>query len=465
MKTPLCYLFLTLLLMGGLDKAKAQSSLLDTSFTPGSGASGGFVETLLQQPDGKILICGNFTSFNGASVANVARLNSNGTVDTTFNANPGYWVRHMVLQPDGKIVIGGFFKSVGTQSRSLIARLNSNGSLDTTFDPGTGADGTLGTSITGNPDPFIFQLALQSDGKILITGNFTNYNGTVINGIARINSNGSLDTTFHVGSGLSTWGRSIQVLPNNQILVTGWFDNYNNSSHDRMALINPDGSPDASFHPYFGDRTAVYTAVKLPDGKYIAAGHSLNYSGLFTNEIRRLNIDGTTDESFTGKANEKIQSVKLQSDGKLVIVGEFTLVDGVGRTTIARLNPDGSLDTGFSANIDSWGWTGGLQPDGKILFCGGFSKVDNTSRSGIARLLSATGDAQPLIFNPNKIGNTFSTSVSTLSGKTYTLQYKNSLQEVNWTSLTPSVNGDGTSKTLSDASASVETRLYRIQMK
>jgi uncharacterized delta-60 repeat protein len=464
MTKSLCHLSLVLLLLSGFDKAKAQTSLLDSSFTPGTGASGGFVETVLRQPDGRILICGNFTSFNGASVANVARLNANGTVDTTFNASPGYWVRHMVLQPDGKIVIGGFFKSVGPESRNLIARLNTDGSLDTSFDPGTGGKGTLGVSITGNPDPFIFQLALQPDGKILITGNFTNYNGTDINGIARINANGSLDTTFHVGPGLSTWGRSIQVLPNNQILVTGWFDNYNNSSANRMALINPDGTPDTSFHPVFGDRTAVYTAVKLPDGKYIAAGHSLNYDGLFTNEIRRLNIDGTTDGSFTGAANEKIQSVKRQSDGKLVIAGEFTQVDGVARSSIARLNADGTLDTTFSANVDSWAWTVDLQPDGKILFCGGFSNVDSNSRGGIARLVSGTGEAPPYLAGFKKAGSTFNTSVSTTTGKTYTLQYKNSLLDANWSSL-PSIAGDGTAKTFSDANATTSTRLYRIEMK
>src|SRR5687767_14076553 len=79
-----------------------QSSPLDMSFDPGGNDIGGLVESVLQQPDGKILICGNFTSFQGSSRAYVARLNRDGTLDASFAAHPGYWVRHMSLQPDGK---------------------------------------------------------------------------------------------------------------------------------------------------------------------------------------------------------------------------------------------------------------------------------------------------------------------------------------------------------------------------
>ncbi len=438
--------------------ASGQTNWLDTSFNPGTGAAGGFVETVLPQPDGKILICGNFTNFNGSGKQHIARLNSDGSVDTSFVCKPGYWVRHLILQPDGKIIIGGYFNSINDISRKCIARLNANGSLDTTFDPGTGAFGTLGTAINGIPDPFVFQSVLQGDGKILITGNFTNYNGIPINGIARLNTNGTLDTTFQVGSGLSTWGRSIQVLSNNQILVTGWFDNYKNSGHHRMALINPDGSPDSSFNPFFGDRTAVYDAIKLSDGRYLASGHSLNTNGIFQEEIWRLNANGTRDTSFVGYANEKIQSLCLQADGKILMAGEFSLVDGTPRKSIARLFPDGTLDSSFSAVIDNWAWTVALQADGRILLSGAFATVDGVSRSGVARFLPSS---IPRPFNPRRVGNTFSVSVSTFSGKNYALQYKNFLSDTNWISL-PSVAGDGTVKTLSDSNATNTQRFYRV---
>ena len=374
--------------------SRADTTILDTTFNPGSGANG-LVESVLPVPGGKILICGNFTTINGVSQPYIARLNANGSVDTSFSAHPGYWVRHMALQSDGKIVIGGFFTTVDGQPRNLIARLNANGSLDTSFDPGTGARGTLGVSITGNPDPFVFQLALQTDGKILITGNFTNYNGTAVNGLARLSTAGALDTSFDMGSGLDSWGRSIQVLASGKILVTGWFNNYHNQSHNKMVLINADGSPDTSFNPFFGDMTAVYAAVRLADGKYIVGGHSLNPDGLFHQEMARLNPDGSFDSSFTSYANDKIQSIKVMGDGKILLGGEFTQINGQPKKCIARLNPDGSLDTAFGANIDNYIWTVALPGDGKILVSGGFTQVDGVPRNGVARLLSSNSGTTP----------------------------------------------------------------------
>ncbi|MDB6029458.1 MAG: hypothetical protein JWM68_5681 [Verrucomicrobiales bacterium] len=440
-------------------------SLLDSTFNPGTGAAGGFVESVALQSNGKILVCGNFTSFNGQPKSNIARLNSDGSVDTSFGADVGYWVRHMAVQTDGKIIVGGFFNNAGVYPHHCIARLNTNGTVDTSFDTGTGATGTLGVSITGNPDPFVFQVAIQpSDGKILITGNFTNFNGTRVSGLARLNTNGTLDGTFSMGSGLSTWGRSIQVLTNNQILVTGWFDNYNNSSHNRMALINPNGSPDNSFLPFFGDRTAVYTATKLSTGSYLCAGHSLNLQGLFLKEIERRTSSGSIDTNFVGYADEKIQCATLDANGKILLCGEFTAVDGVSRTSIARMNADGTLETTFSANVDNWAWMILPQPDGKILLSGGFSTVDGQPRSGIARFLSSTNAApfvRPQMISSHRTNNTFSTVATTVSGKTYTLQYINSFSQTNWSSLSP-VSGDGTVKTFNDTNATVSNRFYRI---
>ena len=443
-------------------------SLLDPTFVPGSGAAGGFVESAALQPDGKILICGSFTSFAGQPRAYVARLNTNGSVDMSFNGDVGYWVRHLAVQSDGKIVVGGFFNNTGVYPRHLIGRLNSDGSPDASFNVGNGATGTLGVSITGNPDPFVFQVAIQPyDGKILFTGNFTNFDGNRVSGLARLNTNGTIDTTFAMGPGLSTWGRSIQVLPNNQILVTGWFTDYNNTSHNRMVLINTNGSPDNSFLPFFGDKTAVYTAIKLSSGSYLCAGHSLNPQGLFSKEIERRTSGGSIDSNFVGYANEKIQCARQDSNGRFLICGEFTSVDGVPRNSIARLNADGTLDTTFSANVDNWAWMVLTQPDGKILLTGGFSTVDGQSRGGIARFLASTNAVPPSpppppwMTPPHKTNAVFSTTASTVSGKTYTMQYKNSWTQTNWTSL-PAVMGDGTTKTFNDSSATVTNRFYRI---
>ena len=375
----------SLILILFISLAVHAASSVDPTFDPGTGANG-IVEQALPLPDGKILICGNFTQFNGRNHAYIARLNNNGSVDETFNGQPSYWVRHMVVQSDGKIVIAGYFTAVSDIPRSLIARLNTDGSLDTTFDPGSGATDIIAGGVDGNNTPFIFWTALQSDGKIIATGNFLHYNGQSSVGLVRINPNGSIDPSFNVGAGLNSWGRHILVQPNGQIMISGWFTIYNNQGFNRLVRINPDGSADNSFNPYFGDRTAIYCTAQVDGGKVIASGHSLNYDGLFKRELERLNSDGSVDSSFIGTANDMCQSSVVQPDGKIIIGGNFSLVDGVQRQSVARMNPDGTLDNSLQANVDNYIWCAVLQTDGKLLVSGGFYTIDGLSRNGIARL-------------------------------------------------------------------------------
>lgn len=373
--------------------AQAASSL-DPTFNPGSGANG-IVEQVLPLANGQIMICGNFTTFNGRNHPYIARLNSDGSLDESFYGQASYWVRHMSVQTDGKIVIGGYFKGVQGVSRNLIARLNSDGSLDGSFDPGTGATDSLGTAIDGNPDPFVFWTVIQPDGKIIATGNFKNYNGSPSSGLVRLNPNGSRDATFNVGGGLDSWGRSLRLQSNGQVVVSGWFQNYNGRSFNRLVRVNSDGSADLSFSHFFGDKTSIYTTAATADGKMIVAGHSLNPDALFTREITRLNADGSEDSTFVGRSNEKTESVLIQSDGKIILGGYFTAVDGAPRTSIARMNPDGSLDDTLQANIDNYVWTVALQSDGKLLISGGFYTVDGVSRNGVARLLTGASAPPP----------------------------------------------------------------------
>lgn len=406
------------------------SGVLDASFNPGSGAGGGLVEQVLPLSDGKILVCGNFTSFNGHNKAYAARLNSDGSVDDSFTANPGYWVRNMAVQGDGRIVIGGYFTTVQGASRNSIARLNSDGSLDTTFNPGSGATNIIAGGIDGNVTPFVFWVAVQPDGKILATGNFRNYDGASSVGIVRINPDGSRDTSFNVGGGLDSWGRHITITPNGQILLSGWFTQYNGRSFNRVARINADGSPDTSFNPFFGDRTAIYCTVQLPDGKIIATGHSLNTEGLFLREMARLNSDGTRDEAFVGKTNEKTESAVAQSDGKIIVGGNFSQANNVNRPKIARFNSDGTLDQEYSAEIDNFVWSTALQADGKLLIAGGFGTVDGASRGGVARLLTGVTttpvDVPPTLYVTGATASTLTLSwTDSVQRSTYNLEQRN----------------------------------------
>lgn len=157
-----------------------------------TGGQTGSVESLVVQGDGKTLLGGDFSSYNGVSRSGLVRVNTDGGLDTAFNSGgtgTGSFgiVRALVLQADAKVVLGGSFTIYNGVSRNNIARVNTDGSLDTTFNPGTGADSSVDS------------LALQSDGRILLGGFFTSYNGVTRNKLARINTNGSLDTTLNSG--------------------------------------------------------------------------------------------------------------------------------------------------------------------------------------------------------------------------------------------------------------------------
>ena len=154
---------------------------LDTGFNPDTN---NYVWSIAVQADGKILVGGNFTSIAGQARNFIARLNADGTFDTGFNpiVNLNSTVESFALQPDGKILIGGDFTAEGAQTRNHIARLNADGTFDVGFNP--------------NVNNEVYSITLQADGKILIGGIFTTVSGQTRNYIARLKNDASLDVDF-----------------------------------------------------------------------------------------------------------------------------------------------------------------------------------------------------------------------------------------------------------------------------
>ena len=188
------------------------------------------VVAMTSQPDGKILIGGGFNSVLGVSRHNLVRLNVDGSLDTTFNPNPGGDVRAITVQPDGKILIGGLFSDVGFGTgRNQIARLNADGLPDPVFNP----------SANGN----VYSVALQPDGKVLLAGDFTTLrpNGaataTTRNHIARVNPDGTLDTTFNPNANGTV--SSIVIQPDGKILLGGSFTAIGATTRNRIARVRP----------------------------------------------------------------------------------------------------------------------------------------------------------------------------------------------------------------------------------
>jgi uncharacterized delta-60 repeat protein len=340
----------------------------------------GRVETIAIQPDGKILVGGIFTDFRGTTVNRIARLNSEGILDTGFNSGIGFnhRVRSILAQSDGKIIVGGVFSSFNGTTRNRIARLNADGSLDTGFNVGTGFDYMVQT------------IAIQADGKIIVGGDFTSYNGTAINRIARLNVDGSIDTSFNPGTGFSGSVYSIAIQSDGKIIVGGNFNSYNGNGSNRIARLNEDGSFDTGFNVGTGFSNTVWITVLQTDGKILVGGDFIFYNSTGTSRLVRLNTDGSLDTSFNivGSCNNDVYSISIQSDGKILVGGDFTNIGGNVRNRIARLNTDGTIDLGFNpiAGFTNAVWTTAIQSDGRIIVGGDFTSFNSTSRRRIAGL-------------------------------------------------------------------------------
>ncbi len=317
---------------------------LDSSFNGvgieyiGSGNNNSTINSLAIQNDGKIIATGLLPTGSSTFDFAAARLNADGGLDSTFatdgiqkiNFGTTAYQNSMTLQTDGKIILAGYTTN-GNDSDFAIARLNINGSIDSTFN----GDGRLTTDFGSHGD-YANWITLQNDGKIMCIG----YTTTALNkeiAAARYNSNGSLDNTFN----------------NDGLLVD---------------TIN------------FGNTYYTYSAVQK-DGKLIAAGYAWNGIN-YDFAIARYNIDGSLDNTFSddGKqitdfnaTNDKAVALSLQTDGKIVVAGSSGNSFG-----IARYNTNGTLDNTFGADgLDTTNAGPNdfitsivIQLDGKILVAG-----------------------------------------------------------------------------------------------
>jgi uncharacterized delta-60 repeat protein len=241
----------------------------------------------------------------------------------------------VVRQPDGKVLIGGTFDVVDAAILNHIARLNADGTVDIAFNPGGGTDGN------------VTALALQPDGKILVGGLYSRLDGVFKAGLVRLNPNGTVDNGFNT-TGAGAVGGAVQdilVLTNGQIVIVGDFTSYNGTNRTRVARINADGALDTTFDVGAGPNSTVYAVAQQSDGKPIIVGDFTTVAGANRSRIARLNANGSHDDGFKpGGANDSILSVAIQpEDGRILIAGRFTQVDNEPRSRIARLNNDKSF--------------------------------------------------------------------------------------------------------------------------
>jgi uncharacterized delta-60 repeat protein len=352
---------------------------LDPGFDPNAN---GDVYAMVVKADGKIMVGGAFSSLGGVSRTNLARLNADGTLDTSFAllGAPNGAVNCALGAADGGVVLGGAFTKFGVFSpttRNRLARLTPSGTLDSNFDP--------------DANNVVYCLAVQNDKKLLLGGDFTTIGGTTRNHIARLNLIGSgVDTSFNPNVTGTVYTMAVQT--DGKILVGGSFTQVGTTVRTNLARLTSSGAIDSSFAAFTDG--AVYAIVVQPDGQVLIGGNFTNVNGSAQRAIARLSSTGVLDTSLPPgmlSLNGMVRSLALQADGRILLGGTFTTWGELGpiyHYRITRLFADGTVDTGFTPGANGSVSCVALQPEGEILLGGAFTAAGGATRNHIARLMN-----------------------------------------------------------------------------
>ena len=358
----------------------------------GLGANGPTNAAALQS-DGKIIIVGTFTGWNGTSAARVIRLQSDGTYDPTFSTalgtGPAAGADRVLVQTDNKVVVSG---SLTTWSGSTVSyrlvRLNSDGSLDTAFN----------TNIGTGPNNSVFGYAQQSDGKLIIVGSFTEWNGSTVGRIVRLNTDGTIDTTFstNIGTGATQDISRVNLQTTGKLVVTGSFTSWSGYTVGRIVRLNTDGTIDTTFSTNAGTGFSSFTygSVVQSDDKIVVVGNFASYNGTTANRVLRLNADGTLDTTFSTNIGagpgSQATRVALQSNGQILVAQGFTTWAGTTVGSLVRLNTDGTRDTAFTSTIGTALTANQVMTmtaqSSKVLIMGAFTSWNGTPVGRIVRI-------------------------------------------------------------------------------
>jgi len=426
------------------------NGMRDTSFQPNGGFGAISVEapsSAVVLPTGEILVA-NGRRYREVPCPRLIKLMDNGAPDFTFNRITGQnlWPRRIVAQADGKILVSGADLHQGLPYPKLI-RLLDNGDRDPAFNIGTGprdANGALGnvngmapladgrvvvcgwfTQFNGVAAPNIVRLlpggavdptftvgtgpnnsvneVLQTaDGKLVLFGTFTSFNGTAVNGLVRLNADGALDNGF-VAPTMNGLITTFDLAPGGKLVIGGVFTSLGGFTRNRIARLLPNGSVDPTFDPAAGPSTYPASLAVQPDGRVVACGPFTSVSGVSRNHLVRFNNDGSLDASFdpgsgfSGSPQIPVR-VRLQPDGRILVGGAFYTYNGHSQEALIRLESNGSVDLTFQGEgfdihhrgLSSWNYSQvvdmAVQNDGKILAVGYFDSYDSEACNTIARL-------------------------------------------------------------------------------
>jgi uncharacterized delta-60 repeat protein len=386
----------------------SQTITKDNSIVGGNSS----VNDILVQSDGKIVVAGAFTYMNGSSALRIDRYNADGT-PSTFASGAGNnttsgtndYITCLKELSNGDILVGGNFTRFDTQVQSRIAKVDADGFPVTSFVPGYG----LGFNDVVN------SIDVQSDGKIIVGGLFTDYAGNTVNRIARLTANGSYDNTFTIGTGFNAKVNKIKVIADNKILVAGDFTTYNGTAVEGLVILNADGTLNPDF--ILAGSSIVTGGVQVKNFDIQSDGKILIVPAVGGGRVTRINTDGTVDFSFASlNFSSTISSICIQPDGKVLVGGQFTMIQSTTMNHLLRLNTNGTLDNTFTIGT---GLTGKvvaikLQADNKILIGGDFTEFDGEAMTYFGRLNNCTTNTTvSLIYNGGLNGQNSLSAVQT----------------------------------------------------
>lgn len=373
----------------GVMVAKAQQLQFEPGFPGGTGSSG-TIFSVQVQPNDRVLVAGDFTTYNGQANRSIVRILPSGQRDTSFQTGTGAdgRVNKMRLLPDGRVFLGGIFNNFnGAPSKNLV-RLLPSGARDTAFNVGTGLNNEV-LGMEGFPD-----------GSVLLGGFFGQYKGAPITQPLKILPNGTRDTTFNLG-GTGTLGliEVIRRQPDGKILVAGTITQYNGQAVGRGVIrLLPNGQRDTTFNTGTGLASGSFRAMELQvDGKIILAGNFSSFNGRSVQRLIRLHPTGVLDTTFLVSTpfTGTIVSVLVRKNSNILAFGNYSAIVGQLPHAIAEFSATGLLLTqpGVCVEMNSVPQGSAELSDSSIVIAGGFTVAGGANRPRIGKLIKVGGSA------------------------------------------------------------------------
>lgn len=428
---------------GGIARFTA-SGALDPAFGVATALRGGDrweVSALLPLEDGALLVGGSFTEAAGQAVPALLRLSPDASPDSRFQVSfepmaegAPVALQAIARQPDGRLLVGGRFKSVNGVTRPGLARLMADGTLD----------GSFQAEIAETSAVDWIQVA--TDGKVIIgaarldsppVGNpmLVRASDGAMASVGRLNADGSIDSTFHWGHMVTSFGDVIpprlvadaRLRDDGTLILAGPFRLGYDSPLYGVVRFDAAGNVEPGFRPVPGYHGTVTSAVRTGSGQWYLGGSFVAVNGVPRMSLVRLRADGGVDEGFDaelGEANSgfgafpaQVHRLILEPDGRLLVAGTFPQAGGEWVRGLVRLRDDGSADPAFRPLFGQLGEMGGPSwvttsvtmlerlDDGSLYVGGLFEQANGVPRPGLARL-RADGSLDPRFDPSGTIGET-----------------------------------------------------------